>query len=55
MTVTDYRRWITAVLSNDENSTDAELVRYFMENGIPELSAWSIVSQRNEYLHGTRI
>ena len=46
------KKWIAAVLSNDENSTDAQLVAYFMENGIPALSAWSIVSQRDAYLKG---
>lgn len=44
--------WIEAVLANDENSSDAELVAYFMkEGGMTSSEATYWVSKRNDYLH----
>jgi hypothetical protein len=44
------RRWIAATLSNDEASTDDELVEYFKENGLTEAQAKAAVKQRSEHL-----
>lgn len=42
--------WIEGVLSNDENSTDAELVDYFQGNGLTAEQAQGVVSHRADYL-----
>ncbi len=42
-------RWISAVssvLANDETSTDAELIAYFVENGMDETEARELVAGR---------
>ena len=45
--------WIKSILSNDEASTDEELVQHFMkEGGLSEEEAKKWVSQRTEYLGG---
>lgn len=44
-------RWIEQVLSNDENSTDEELVDYFKANGLTERQAIWAVSHRDAYLN----
>lgn len=38
------------VLSNDENSTNAELVEYFMKQGLSRLQAESVLRHREDYL-----
>lgn len=44
-------RWIEAVLANDEDSTDEELVEHFVgEGGMPESEAREWVNRRDEYL-----
>ena len=51
----DRVRWIEAVLSNDENSTDEAMVKYFMvEGGLSERTARRWVARRGEYLWGER-
>lgn len=42
--------WIEGVLSNDEVSTDEELVAYFQDNGLTDEQAQAIVSHRDAYL-----
>jgi len=42
--------WIEAVLCNDEVSGDAELLKYFMDNGIDKEPAIMILRQRQEAL-----
>ena len=42
--------WIKDVLTNDEVSTDEELVELFKRNGVPEKEARQWVAQRNNYL-----
>ena len=44
-------RWIEATLSNDENSSDQDLIEYFISNGLSEESARSWVLKRNSYLN----
>lgn len=46
----EQRRWIAAVLANDEISTDESLVEYFRENGLTEARAREAVAQRSYYL-----
>ena len=49
------RKWIDAVLANDENSTDEELVAYFMkEVPMSEQAARNLVATRADYLRGER-
>lgn len=43
--------WIEGVLSNDENSTDEELVAYFQSNGLELQQARDVVSHRDTYLN----
>lgn len=43
-------RWIEGVLSNDENSTDDELLAYFQDNGLSAQQARDVVSHRDTYL-----
>ena len=38
------------VLSNDENSTNAELVEYFLRQGLSRLQAESVLRHREDYL-----
>ena len=42
--------WIEAVLSNDEASSDAELVEHFIANGLTEKEAKVWVGRRSFYL-----
>lgn len=42
--------WVEDVLSNDENSTNAELVEYFQKHGLSRLQAESVLRHREEYL-----
>ena len=44
-------RWIEQVLSNDENSTDEELVDYFQQNGLTAQQAQDVVAHRDAYLN----
>ena len=43
--------WIEAVLSNDENSTDEELLAHFIANGLSEENAKIWISKRDCYLN----
>ena len=53
MTPTERRRWIEAVLTNDETATDSDLVRYFMAEGsMSEQVATALVAQRPLFLNG---
>lgn len=45
-------RWIEATLSNDENSSDENLIKYFVTNGLSEENARTWVSKRDRYLNG---
>ena len=46
-------RWVEATLSNDEASSDEELVRHFIkEGGLSEQEARSWVKERGSYLRG---
>lgn len=48
-------RWIKATLANDENSSDEELISYFMkEGGLSREEAQKWVSQRTKYLNNIR-
>lgn len=42
--------WIEGTLSNDENSTDEELVAYFRSNGLTAEQAEAVVACRLDYL-----
>lgn len=44
-------RWIEGVLSNDEVSTDEELVAYFQDNGLTAQQAQDVVAHRTTYLN----
>lgn len=44
------RRWVADVLSNDESSTDAELLAYFTDNGLSLEQADVAVGQREAFL-----
>ncbi|MEM5783374.1 MAG: hypothetical protein QXX01_03380 [Candidatus Aenigmatarchaeota archaeon] len=45
------QKWIAATLSNDETSTDEELVNYFMREGeMSKEEASFYVKQRNRFL-----
>ena len=44
-------RWIEQVLSNDENSTDEELIAYFQQNDLTNQQAQDVVSHRDAYLN----
>ncbi|GAB3513153.1 hypothetical protein [Pseudoxanthomonas daejeonensis] len=44
-------RWIEGVLSNDENSTDEELLAYFQQNGLSAQQATDVVAHRDTYLN----
>lgn len=50
MSEQEKRKWIAAVLTNDETSTDADMVDYFMqEGGLSRLQAEQAVSHRGTY------
>ena len=50
MTPFEFRRWYEAVLANDENSTDAEMVAYFVaEGGMSQATAEMLVRTRGDY------
>lgn len=49
----DEGAWIEDVLSNDEASTDAELMAYFASNGLSQVQASSVLSHRQDYLLNT--
>lgn len=42
--------WLEDVLSNDEGSRDAELVRYFVRGGVTLQQADAVVRHRDDYL-----
>lgn len=42
--------WVEDVLSNDENTTNAELVEYFHQQGLSRLQAESVLRHREDYL-----
>lgn len=42
--------WVESVLSNDEASTDADLVRYFARGGLTGQQADAVVRHRDDYL-----
>lgn len=47
----DFYHWVSATLSNDENSSDRELAKYFMEEGKMSVGeAWFYVKQRQKAL-----
>jgi hypothetical protein len=43
-------KWISAILLNDENSTDKEMKEYFIKEGLTEKEADFYLSQRNDAL-----
>jgi hypothetical protein len=45
------RIWVEDVLTNDESSSDKEMVEYFVENGIEREKAVKLVSLRDQYLN----
>lgn len=45
--------WVEDVLSNDENSEDLDLVRYFVRGGLTQTQAQSVIHHRGDYM--TRI
>ncbi|WP_342051256.1 MULTISPECIES: hypothetical protein [unclassified Cupriavidus] len=47
----DKRKWAEAILSNDEASTDAELVEHFVGDGIERAEAMAAVARRSEFLN----
>lgn len=42
--------WVEDVLSNDENSTNAELVEYLLKQGLNRFQAESALRHREDYL-----
>jgi hypothetical protein len=54
MTNDDTTKWIEAVLSNDENTTDEELLAYFTDNGVTAEDAASWIAKRDAYLNHPR-
>ena len=42
--------WVEDVLSNDENSDDAELAKYFVRGGLTQAQAEAVLRHRDEYL-----
>ena len=42
--------WVEDVLSNDENSTDAELLTYFVSQGLSQEQAKGVLVHRQDYL-----
>ncbi|CAJ0808484.1 hypothetical protein R77560_04727 [Ralstonia thomasii] len=48
---TQQRTWAEDVLSNDESSTDQELVEHFVKGGIDRDVAVAAVARRMEFLN----
>jgi len=48
-------RWVNAVLANDEASTDAELVLYFIENGLAPAAAHRAIIHRTDAMRGSEV
>jgi hypothetical protein len=48
-----HSKWIDSVLSNDEASTDEELLALFLSNGVPEGIAKGSIANRTMYLNAT--
>jgi len=46
-------KFIKNVLANDESSTDAELIAYFVNEGLPLATAQAWVAKRMTYLNAT--
>ncbi len=42
--------WVEDVLSNDESSTDAELLTYFTSHGLNQEQASNVLRHRDDYL-----
>ena len=42
--------WVEDVLSNDENSDDAQLVKYFIRGGLTKAQAEGVLHHRGSYL-----
>ncbi|MBN8211300.1 MAG: hypothetical protein J0M09_00080 [Xanthomonadales bacterium] len=42
--------WVEDVLSNDENSTDTELLTYFTSHGLSQEQASNVLRHREDYL-----
>jgi hypothetical protein len=42
--------WVEDVLSNDEVSDDAELIRYFIQGGLTQAQADAVLRHRDAYL-----
>ena len=42
--------WVEDVLSNDENSDDAQLVKYFIRGGLTKAQAEGVLDHRGSYL-----
>lgn len=42
--------WVEDVLSNDDCSTDAELLTYFVSQGLSQEQAGGVLSHRQDYL-----
>ena len=42
--------WVEDVLSNDENSTDTELLTYFTSHGLSQEQARNVLRHREDYL-----
>lgn len=42
--------WVEDVLSNDESSDDAELVKYFVRGGLSQAQAEAVLCHREHYL-----
>lgn len=42
--------WVEDVLSNDENSDDAELAKYFVRGGLTQAQAEAVMCHRGDYL-----
>lgn len=46
----ELRGWAIAILTNDEASTDKQLYRHFVKNGMTPKMARGLVAKRNYYL-----
>lgn len=47
--------WVEGVLSNDEDSRDPDLVRYFVRGGLSQQQAEAVVGHRGDYLRNTYV
>lgn len=45
--------WVEEVLSNNENSDDAELSRYFVRGGLTQAQADAVLCYRDDYLRNS--